>query len=56
MTIHSSSMTDDILNEIIAHTDELKNWSQTVFVIHDGELIDISFAANGSCPLSLSKL
>jgi hypothetical protein len=41
-------MTDDILNKIIAHTDiVLKNWTQTVSVIHAGQSIDISSAANG---------
>jgi hypothetical protein len=46
-TIQSSIMTDDILNEIITHTNELNNWTQTVFVIHDSVVIDISSAANG---------
>ena len=40
-------MTDDILHDIIAHTDILRNWTQTISVIHDGILIDISSAANG---------
>ena len=40
-------MTDDILHDIIAHTDILRNWTQTISVIHDGILIHISSAANG---------
>jgi len=40
-------MTDDILHDIIAHTDILRNWTQTLSVIHDGVSIDISSAANG---------
>ncbi len=41
-------MTDDILNKIIAHTDVvLKNWTQTVSVIHAGQLVDISSAGDG---------
>ena len=39
-------MTDDILHDIIVHTDILRNWTQTLSVIHDGVSIDISFAAN----------
>ena len=40
-------MTDEILHDIIAHTDKLSNWTQTISVIHDGVSIDISSAANG---------
>jgi hypothetical protein len=40
-------MTDDILHDIIAHTDILRNWTQTLSVIHAGVSIDISSAANG---------
>ncbi len=40
-------MTDDILHDIIAHTDILRNWTQTLSVIHDGVSIDISSTANG---------
>jgi hypothetical protein len=40
-------MTDDILHDIIAPTDIIRNWTQTISVIHDGVLIDISSAANG---------
>jgi hypothetical protein len=48
-------MNDDLLNEIIAHTDEFKNWTQTVFVIHGGVSIDTSAAANGNLSTILVK-
>ena len=35
-SIQSSIMTDDILHDIIVHTDILRNWTQTISVIHDG--------------------
>ena len=36
-SFQSSIMTDDILHDIIAHTDILRNWTQTLSVIHDGD-------------------
>ena len=35
-SIQSSIMTDNILHDIIAHTDILRNWTQTLSVIYDG--------------------
>ena len=47
-------MTDDILHDIIVHTDILRNWTQTLSVIHDGVSINISSAANGNLSIILS--
>jgi len=40
-------MTDAILHDIIALTDILSNWTQTISVIHNSVSIDISSAASG---------
>ncbi len=46
-SIQSSIMTDAILHDIIALTDILSNWTQTISVIHNSVSIDISSAASG---------